>query len=114
MRAAAVRHDTGEHYGRMMARYLGPVLVRAFANDDVTEIYLNPQDGMVRFDTRSRGRVASGVSVGAPRAELFLNAVTASRRLTLGTEAPSLEAALPAVGVRERAPGSLDHLRRTL
>ena len=98
MRAAAVRHDTGEHYGEMMARYLGPVILRAFADDDVTEIYVNPQDGVVRFDTRSRGRVESGVSVAAPRVEMFLNAVAVSLGRTLGADEPALEAELPAVG----------------
>src|SRR5580700_4618274 len=84
----------------MMARYLGPVILHAFADDDVTEIYVNPQDGLVRFDTRSRGRVESGVSVGAPRVEMFLNAVAASLGCTLGPEHPSLEAELPTVGFR--------------
>jgi P-type conjugative transfer ATPase TrbB len=66
----------------------------------VTEIYLNPQDGLVRFDTRSRGRIPSGVSVSAPRAEMFLNAVAASLSCTLGPEQPSLEAELPTLGFR--------------
>src|SRR2546422_476062 len=66
MRAAAVGQETGARYGEMMARYLGPVILRAFADDDVTEIYVNPQDGLVRFDTRSRGRIESGVSVAPP------------------------------------------------
>ncbi len=99
MREAGLGRDR-DHYGEMMARFLGPVIVRAFADDDVTEIYLNPQDGMVRFDTRSQGRVASGVSVGAPRVEMFLNAVAASLGLTLGAERPGLEAELPAAGFR--------------
>ncbi len=60
MRAAAVANESGGPYGEMMARYLGPVILDAFADDDVTEIYLNPGDGAVRFDTRSRGRVESG------------------------------------------------------
>ncbi len=98
MRGPNIGRDTGGRYDEMMARYLGPVIVRAFADDDVTEIYLNPQDGVVRFDTRSRGRVASGVSVGASRVEMFLNAVATSLGLTLGAEQPSLEAELPAVG----------------
>ena len=91
---------TGERYGEMMARYLGPVILGAFADDDVTEIYLNPQDGAVRFDTRSRGRVESGARLDGPRVEMFLNAVAASRGLTLGADSPRLEAELPAVGFR--------------
>ena len=100
MRIAAVGLETGARYGEMMARYLGPVILRAFADDDVTEIYLNPQDGVVRFDTRSRGRIASDVSVAPTRVEMFLNAVATSLGLTLGSDHPGLEAELPAVGFR--------------
>jgi len=100
MRAAAVGQESGARYGEMMARYLGPVILRAFAEDDVTEIYVNPQDGLVRFDTRSRGRIESGVSVTPTRVEMFLNAVATSLGLTLGSDHPGLEAELPAVGFR--------------
>ena len=44
-----------QHYGEMMARYLGPVVIRAFRDDDVAEIYVNLIDGAIRFDTRSQG-----------------------------------------------------------
>jgi type IV secretion system protein TrbB len=100
VRAAAVGPETGSRYGEMMARYLGPVILRAFADDDVTEIYVNPQDGLVRFDTRSRGRIESGVAVTGTRVEMFLNAVATSLGLTLGTDHPGLEAELPTVGFR--------------
>ena len=100
MRGPTPGREVRGRYDEMMARYLGPVILRAFADDDVTEIYLNPQDGLVRFDTRSRGRIASGVSVGAARAEMFLNAVAASLGLALGADQPTLEAELPAVGFR--------------
>ena len=100
MRVAVVGQETGARYGEMMARYLGPVIVRAFADDDVTEIYLNPQDGVVRFDTRSRGRIASDVVVASTRVEMFLNAVATSLGLTLGADHPGLEAELPALGFR--------------
>jgi type IV secretion system protein VirB11 len=84
----------------MMARYLGPLILGAFADDDVTEIYLNPQDGVVRFDTRSRGRLDSGARLDAHRVEMFLNAVAASLGLMLGADHPRLEAELPALGFR--------------
>src|SRR2546427_8838947 len=100
MRAGAAGQETGARYGEMMARYLGPVIQQAFADDDVTEIYVNPQDGAVRFDTRSRGRIESGVAVAATRVEMFLNTVATSLGLTLGAEHPGLEAELPATGVR--------------
>ena len=100
MRAGAVGEETGGRYGEMMARYLGPVIVQAFADDDVTEIYVNPQDGAVRFDTRSRGRIESDVSVAPTRVEMFLNAVATSLGVTLGADHPGLEAELPAAGFR--------------
>jgi P-type conjugative transfer ATPase TrbB len=100
LRAAAGGHDARARYGEMMARYLGSVIVDAFADDDVTEIYVNPQDGVVRVDTRSRGRVATPARLDAPRVEMFLNAVAASLGLTLGAECPRLEAELPLAGFR--------------
>jgi type IV secretion system protein TrbB len=100
MQAGAAGQDAGVRYGEMMARYLGPVILRAFGNDDVTEIYVNPQDGMVRFDTRSHGRIESGVSVAPVRVEMFLNAVATSLGLTLGAAHPGLEAELPAAEFR--------------
>lgn len=100
MRAASAGRDTGERYGEMMARYLGPIILGAFADDDVTEIYLNPQDGAVRFDTRARGRVDSGARLDPHRVEMFLNAVAASLGLMLGPDHPRLEAELPALGFR--------------
>src|SRR5436309_3306486 len=100
MRVAAVGQEPGARYGEMMARYLGPVILRAFSDDDVTEIYANPQDGVVRFDTRSRGRITSEVSVTPTRVEMFLNAVATSLGLTLGSDHAGLEAELPAVGFR--------------
>src|SRR3989441_7921978 len=100
MRTAALGLETGARYGEMMARYLGPVILRAFADDDVTEIYLNPHDEVVRFDTRSGGRIASEVSVTPTRVEMFLNAVATSLGLTLGADHPGLEAELPVVGFR--------------
>jgi type IV secretion system protein VirB11 len=97
MRKAAVARESRERFGEMMARYLGPPILSAFEDDDVTEIYLNPQDGVVRFDTRSRGRVDSGARLDASRVEMFLNAVAASLGLTLGADEPRLEAELPAL-----------------
>jgi type IV secretion system protein VirB11 len=100
MRGGSVGRETGERCGEMMARYLGSAILSAFADDDVTEIYLNPRDGVVRFDTRSRGRVESGVRLDPHRVEMFLNAVAASLGLTLGGDRPGLEAELPRLGFR--------------
>lgn len=100
MRAAVPQQEQGERYGEMMARYLGPVVLQAFADDDVTEIYVNPQDGAVRLDTRSRGRVSSGVQIDAHRLEMFLNSVASSLGVTLGADHPRIEAELPAAEFR--------------
>src|SRR5690349_13016709 len=35
---------TGPDFAEMMARYLGGRVMQAFADDDVTELYVNPQD----------------------------------------------------------------------
>jgi type IV secretion system protein VirB11 len=70
--------------------------VEAFANDDVTEIYVNPQDTRVHFDTRSRGRIQSEVHIDPHRREMFLNAVASSLGATLGADNPRIEAELPA------------------
>jgi type IV secretion system protein TrbB len=79
----------------MMARLLGDTVMAAFADDDVTEIYVNPQDGRLRLDTRSRGRVDAGYALEAARLEMFLNAAAASLNMTLGALVPRIEAELP-------------------
>lgn len=79
----------------MLVRYLGPAIVRALADDDVTEIYLNPHDRTVRFDTRSRGKVDGGISLPPHRTTMFLNAVATRLGTTLTADAPRLEAELP-------------------
>ena len=34
----------GDRYAEIIARYLGPTLTELFQDDDVTEIYINPQE----------------------------------------------------------------------
>ena len=89
-----------QHYGEMMARFLGPVVIRAFQDDDVTEIYVNPIDGAIRFDTRSQGRVQTGVMIDVHRREMFLNSVASSLGVTLSAANPRIEAELPAAVFR--------------
>jgi len=79
----------------MMARYLGDAVMAAFADPDVTEIYANPSDGLVRFDTRSRGRIATTDHLEPYRLEMFLNAVASSLGHTIGAHAARIEAELP-------------------
>ncbi|MGH7618062.1 MAG: P-type conjugative transfer ATPase TrbB [Gemmatimonadaceae bacterium] len=80
----------------MLGRYLGPAILRAIGDPDVTEVYVNPQDCAVRFETRSRGKVDSGGSIDAHRVEMFLNAVASRLGVTLTSSSPRLEAELPA------------------
>src|SRR5207302_6952763 len=80
----------------MLSRYLGPTVIRAMADDDGTQVYVNPQDGAIRLDTRSRGKIASGTMIDAHRVEMFLNAVAARLGVTLTSDSPRLEAELPA------------------
>ena len=92
--------DTGTAHAEMMARFLGPVVMQAFDDDDVTEIYVNPQDARVRFDTRRQGRVDSGLRLDPDRIEMFLNAAAARMNATLGSANPRLEAELPRLHFR--------------
>ncbi len=87
--------DAAARYSDMMARYAEPVVMAGFADDDVTEIYVNPQDGTIRFDTRSRGKVDTGELLDPARIEMFLNAVAMYTKTTLGADHPSLQAELP-------------------
>lgn len=89
------RLDGADRLPETLARYLGPCIVGAFDDGDVTEIYVNPRDGAVRVDTRSRGKFDTGETLGAHRVELFLNAVATSVGLTLTADHPRLQAELP-------------------
>ena len=79
----------------MLGRYLGPAIIEVMADPDVTEVYVNPQDGAIRLETRSRGKVDSGAAIDAHRVEMFLNAVATHLGVTLTSETPRLEAELP-------------------
>lgn len=92
--------NPGERLSEMLARYLGPGVLPAFTDDDVTEIYLNPQDGAVRVDTRSRGKLDTGTTLAPHRVEMLLNAVAASAGATLSADSPRLEAELPSATFR--------------
>ena len=83
-------------YRGLMERYLGPDVLAAFADDDVTEVYVNAGDGLLRADTHSKGKVALGAAVRGDQIEQFLNAVAAYRGDTLGATSPTVQAELPA------------------
>lgn len=87
-----------EQSGRLqvlMQRYLGENVMQAFASDDVTEIYVNPQDNQLRLDTRSQGKVAAKTKLSEARIEQFLHAVATLHKVSLGRERPVLQAELP-------------------
>jgi len=67
----------------------------AFEDTDVTEVYLNPQDSRVRFDTRSRGKVESDLQLPPQRVEMFLNAIASHHDFRLDGDHPRLQAELP-------------------
>jgi type IV secretion system protein VirB11 len=79
----------------MLGRYLGPAIIGAIADPDVTEVYVNPQDSAIRLETRTRGKLPSGESIDAHRVEMFLNAVATHLGVTLTSATPRLEAELP-------------------
>ena len=83
-------------YRGLMERYLGPDVLAAMADDDVTEVYVNAGDGQLRADTHSRGKVALGATVRGDQVEQFLGAVAAFRGDTLGASTPTVQAELPA------------------
>lgn len=93
--ANAERDDQQSRLFDALVRYLGPAVTRGFEDEDVTELYLNPQDGTVRVDTRSRGKVATGERLPPHRVEMFLNAVAATIGTTITRDQPRLQAELP-------------------
>jgi type IV secretion system protein VirB11 len=90
-----IARTSADRYAEIIARYFGPNLSGLFADDDVTEIYVNPQESAVRVDTRSRGKITTGERMPAHRVEMLLNAVAASVGENLTPENPRLQAELP-------------------
>jgi P-type conjugative transfer ATPase TrbB len=86
--------EVSRRHHEALARALGPVAVAAFADPDVTEIYVNP-DGRLYLDTRSEGRRDSGTRVGADQVLRFLHLVASSLATVLTTARPSIQAELP-------------------
>jgi type IV secretion system protein VirB11 len=87
--------DATDRLEEMLGRYLGPVILDAISNPDVTDVYVNPQDCVVRLDTHSRGKIDSGATIEAHRIGMFLNAVATRLGVTLTSASPRLEAELP-------------------
>lgn len=93
---SALRGDREDRLAEMIERYLGKDIMDGFEADDVTEIYVNPQDGVIRFDTRSRGKASGGSTIDLNRVEQFLNAVADLHGVVLSATHPQLQAELPA------------------
>ena len=87
--------DPCDRIEELLGRYLGASILSAMGDPDVTEVYVNPQDCAIRFDTRSRGKLASGETIDRHRVEMFLNAVATRLGVTLTSSNPRLEAELP-------------------
>ena len=82
-------------YRDMMTRFLGSVIMRAFDDPDVTEVYTNPHDQRIWLITHSEGRVNTGAKIDPSNVLSFLNTVATSLRTTIGAEHPDLQAELP-------------------
>jgi type IV secretion system protein TrbB len=91
---AAPADDAARHHRDSLARALGPEILAALADPDVTEVYVNP-DGRLHFDTRSRGRLATPSTVPATQTTRFLNLVASSLPAVLNSSHPHLQAELP-------------------
>jgi P-type conjugative transfer ATPase TrbB len=86
--------EAGRHYRESLARALGPEVLAALADPDVTEVYVNPS-GRLYLDTRSQGRVATGTALPADRVTRFLNQVASRIPAVLNASRPHLQAELP-------------------
>jgi P-type conjugative transfer ATPase TrbB len=93
--AAAAAAAATRHYRDSLARALGPEIVVALCDPDVTEVYVNPS-GRVHVDTRSQGRVTTPVVLPAERVTRFLNHVASKVPAVLNAAHALLQAELPA------------------
>jgi type IV secretion system protein VirB11 len=87
--------DPARHYRDSLVRALGPEILAALGDPDVTEVYVNP-GGLVHLDTRSRGRVATGTVLSAEKITRFLNHVASKVPSVLNAAHALLQAELPA------------------
>jgi P-type conjugative transfer ATPase TrbB len=86
--------EAARHYCASLARALGPEVLAALSDPDVTEVYVNPS-GRLHLDTRSRGRVATGTHLPPEHAVRFLNLVASRTAAVLNASRPHLQAELP-------------------
>lgn len=93
-------NGSAEMYREMMTRFLGQIIMRAFDDPNVTEVYTNPHDRRIWLITHSDGRVDTGAHIDASSVLSFLHTVATSLRTTIGTDHPDLQAELPLGGGR--------------
>ncbi|HVR10528.1 MAG TPA: P-type conjugative transfer ATPase TrbB [Thermoanaerobaculia bacterium] len=96
---AAPPDESARHYRDSLCRALGPAVLEALADPDVTEIYVNPS-GHLYFDTRSQGRVAAPAPTRLSSEQIlrFLNLVGSRIPTVLNAGRPQIQAELPADG----------------
>ncbi len=86
--------EAARHYRDSLTRALGPEILSALADPDVTEIYVNP-GGRVHLDTRSRGRLVTSTTLAAEKVTRFLNHVASKVPSVLNAAHALLQAELP-------------------
>jgi type IV secretion system protein VirB11 len=89
--------ESARHYRDSLCRALGPAVLEALANPDVTEIYVNPS-GELYLDTRSQGRIAADAHLPPEQVLRFLNLVGSRLPTVLNAGRPQLQAELPGDG----------------
>lgn len=78
---------------------LGPFIVSLMHRDDINEIYIN-DDGFVRYDSHSEGKVKSDVWVSPGDAKAIIELVAGQRGKVVNEDIPSLSAEISGYGAR--------------
>lgn len=81
-------------YAEHMRHFLLP-LMAFFADDDVSEVYVNPGDGRVWTERHSIGRRCEGFGLPAEKVRAFLNACADRKEETIGGRREHIQAQLP-------------------
>jgi P-type conjugative transfer ATPase TrbB len=86
--------EAARHYRDSLTRALGPEILAALTDGDVTEVYVNPS-GRVHLDTRSRGRIPTPTILPPEKVTRFLNHVASKIPSVLNAAHALLQAELP-------------------
>ncbi len=82
-----------------LKREFGSTIMSALKNDDIIEVMLNP-DGVVWFDSLSKGMYEASERIEPMRAYNIVGTVASIRKKIVNEENPSLECTLPIDGSR--------------